>query len=376
MISFYQRIRILATISFDIYRKFFGNFRYKEEKLEFYLISWSFYAIIVLTEGLAGYPSAGGLCLSTNQAVSPVQYHKRLQRLGLTDNPFVPYADGRYFFPLADQAISYNSALTLVVEKPLKNINIVVADPLMGKTQLARRLYDRVNADDSLRATCVLISVRTITPANLVKTISSALGLPHISNNAERMNALHDHLVHQMREYGRSLFLIVDSEINLDSMNVLLEIGNWHLEIPRSRGKPINKSLVQFLLVGRRTSPFQTERMFPQLDTLTIQTNNSRTWGTPSILELANLLQKQVKAAGRETPLFTEGAIDMLIDTSGQIPGKLMQLADLALRNLTASSDPVISEKHLKGIVALDSSPDDQRGDYEPDMAEELVEEY
>lgn len=305
-------------------------------------------------------------------ALEPFQYHKRLQRLGLVDNPFCPYDDGRYFFPLAEQALSYNDAISLVVEKPLKNINIIVGNPQMGKTQLARRLHSVIRSDPSLKAQSILISGKPVTPANLVKIIASTLGLPHISNNAERMEALRNYLVKQMEERGESLFLVIDTEINLDAMNILLEIGNWYLEFKRPRGKPVNKSLVQVLLIGRRTSPFYAERMFPQIDSLTLQTNNSRTWGTPSILELANLLKKQVVAAGRSEPLFTDEAVDLLIEASQRVPGKLMELANQALLELIKSNGSIITEEMVPdGLdITPPSSQEENTADVQMDMPE------
>ncbi len=284
----------------------------------------------------------------------PVYYAKRLQRLGIVENPFAAYQDGHYFYPLTDQRLRMIEILALVAEKPLENIIQLISDPQLGKTSLARRLTQIVKADPNYYADSVLFTDEHVTPANMVKAISAELGLVTQSKKHEdRLKELNEYLERQMQAQRKSLFVVIDADINPDALDTLLNMANWHSEIRRSqRSKPVTFSLVQIALFGRKNASFYVKRRLPLFDVLNRLTRNILSLGLPPIHELSELLERQVRAAGRETPLFTEDALNLLVDESGQVPGRLIDLANQCFLALAESNENVINPRLVSRVLS------------------------
>lgn len=294
--------------------------------------------------------------------IDPVVYANRLQRLGLIENPYLDYPDGRYFFPLVEQRIVYQEMLSLIAQKPSRNISLILADPRMGQSALARRVAGTAAANHGLNAYSELISGESgnITPAKMVKQICASLEIEASTHN-ERLQGLRERLLADMERYGRSLFVTVDGEITPEALQTIRLMADWLGESPPEAGhsgQGPDKSLLQFALFGRKSSVFYQELQLPMLFPMT---HTVRVLGMPSIQELADLIERQAQAAGRSQPLFTNGAVDLLVEQSHRVVGRLMNLAARALHALILSNDTVINERVVRSVTGGDEPPEPAR---------------
>lgn len=295
------------------------------------------------------------------------QYAKRLQRLGLSENPFLPYRDGRYFFPLTDQQLAYQEILSLIAEKPIKNIFALIGARKMGKSAIARWVYETANTDTDLRTFTIFFDTDTVslTPAKMVKIIFASLGIEDFpTKHKDRMNMLSEFLEEQMLKHFRSLFIIVDGDLSADALTTLKEMANWNVEFstttsPR-KGKIVSRSMVQMALFGNFNVSYSPQKEIPSL----FPWATVRTLALPLIQELANLLDLQTKRAGRSTPLFTEPAVDILLEQSERVPGVFIELANRAFHKLVASNETTLTEQIVR--AALSEPPVEEGEDASP----------
>ncbi len=258
---------------------------------------------------------------------------KRMQRLGLIENPFLSYPDGRYFFACHEHLTLYMEVLRIVAEKRKRGIALIRGDSGTGKSILARRLAGVAFPGSDLNALGVLIDGELSTPTALVRKINAALDLPTERTYEGRVALLRD-LVDQLGAQNQSLFLAIDSPIKADVLGTLLEMAAWN------NG---NLHLVQMAIFSS-DNVFSLEEKRPAL---TQYVGFRNTLGPLTWRSASDMVDARVRMAGRVAPLFTDDALDSLIEISRGVPGMLLNIANQAFQMLLDSNEEIITDSMI-----------------------------
>lgn len=255
---------------------------------------------------------------------------KKIQRLGLTENPFLPYPDGRFFFPCTEHQTLYQEILRLITEKRKRCLALVRGDAGTGKSILARRLAGVAFPGSDVDATGILLQGEFFTPTALVRQINAELALPTERTYEGRMALLRAE-VEKMGAHGESLFLSMDAIIKPDVVHAILEMAGWHLD---------HQHLVQMAIFSS-DNVFALEEKRP---TLTQHVGFRNTLGPLTWRSATDLIDARVRMAGRIAPLFTDDALNSLIEVSRAIPGNIIHIANRALQIIMDNNEEIITE--------------------------------
>jgi type II secretory pathway predicted ATPase ExeA len=255
---------------------------------------------------------------------------KRLQRLGFIENPFLSYPDGRYFYPCHEHQTLYQEVLRIIVEKRRRGIALVRGDAGTGKSMLARRLVGTAFPSSDVNAIGVLLHKKISTPTTLVRMINSALDLPTERTYEGRLDILR-RFAESLGSEGNSLFISIDAEVKPDVVATLVDMASWQQD---------EQHLVQFALFSD-DNVFSLEEKRPSL---TQYVGFRNTLGPLTWRSASDLVDARIRMAGRVAPLFTDDALDTLIEVSRGTPGNLMEIANRALQILLGDNQDIITE--------------------------------
>ncbi len=265
---------------------------------------------------------------------------KRLQRLGLLENPYSPYADARYFHPCIEHATLYQEILRMAADPSGKSLALVMGSPGTGKTTLAWRLAHAVfpNADVSLQG--VLVEGEIETPTVFIRKVNEALELETRKSLEDRMKLLYDFTLQATRS-GSGLFIVVDASPDAAIFYTILEILQWKA--------PEGTPLMVRVAVFSAENLFALEGKKPELSELI---GVRHTLGNLSFASASSVVETRAKMAGRSAPLFSPDALNELTDSSQGHPARLIELANRAFILLLQSNESSIDLPMLMAAKA------------------------
>jgi general secretion pathway protein A len=154
------------------------------------------------------------------------------QHFGLSEQPFGNAADGRFFY----ESEQHQEAMVRIQHSvsTMKGFTVVIGGPGAGKTLLARRVLEKLEAENAMYEAALLVIVHSEVTADwLLKKIANQLGVPNPSERKadllpqlfERLQAIHD--------AGKKAVVIIDEANMLKSREVFEEFrGLSNLEVP------------------------------------------------------------------------------------------------------------------------------------------------
>ena len=258
----------------------------------------------------------------------------RLQRLGLIENPFLNYPDGRYFYPCHEHQTLYQEVLRIIKEKQKRGVALVRGEHGTGKSILSRRLTSVAFIGGDVDAIGVHLDGEINTPTAFVRQINSSLNLPTERKYEGRLAILKD-FVTQITQNETSLFLSIDTNLHIDVINTIIEMADWQTEN--------NQHMVQFAIFSKNNLFSMEEKR----SHLTQYVGFRNTLGPLTWQSASELIDARVRMCGRAAPLFTDDALDSLIEISRGIPGKLLTIANNSLKRLIANNDEIITEAYV-----------------------------
>jgi general secretion pathway protein A len=246
----------------------------------------------------------------------------RLERLGLKEDPFKLSADPRYLYLGPEHLAVYRQAQGVVSRR--RGLALFSGDMGMGKSSLARRIYDLYAAEDNV----IISYIHTASfksAMDAARQISVSLGLPTQRSFQRQMDTL-ERLMADEYTRGRNLVIILDDAqmMEPEALEVLHRLYNFDYDA----------KVVQILAFGQRemNSLFETNKAV-----------NARVFVRLALppLTLSSSLQMvlfRLNVAGRGEPFIDDDAFEYLYERSQGVPREIIRLCALST-DLVMQSD-------------------------------------
>lgn len=259
----------------------------------------------------------------------------RLERLGLKEDPFTLSADPRYLY-LGDEHLAvYRQAQGVIVRR--RGLSLIIGDMGMGKSSLARRLYD-VYAPEENTVIAYIHTAAFKSAMDAARQVSASMSIHAKRSFQNQMEALEEASAEFYRQ-GKNVVLLLDDAqlMHRDALEVIHRIYNFEYDT----------KVVQVLAFGQQelTDLFASDkavnsRVFTRmvLPPLTL----------PSALQMV-LFRLQV--AGRSDPLISDDAFEMLYDRSGGVPREIVRLCALSTDKLLEVNESLVSAEVMAEVI-------------------------
>jgi general secretion pathway protein A len=251
----------------------------------------------------------------------------RLERLGLKEDPFTLSADPRYLYLGPEHFAVYRQVQGVIARR--RGLALVTGDMGMGKSSLARRLYD-VYAPDEAVSIHYIHTAAFKSAMDASRQVSLAMGLPAQRSLQRQMEALELAMVEAYRAGRNVVLLLDDAQLMVrDALEVIHRLYNFDYDA----------KVIQILAFGQQelTDLFQADkavnaRIFVRMVLPPL--------ALPSALQMI-LFRLQV--AGRSEPLIADDAFEVLYEKSQGVPREIVRLCALATDRLLQTEESIIN---------------------------------
>jgi type II secretory pathway predicted ATPase ExeA len=261
-----------------------------------------------------------------------------LAHFGLKDSPFTLTPDVDYFFPSHEHSNIIGS-----IEFALRRdcgIVKVVGEVGTGKTLLCRLLMKKLVENEAV----AYINAPQADEQSIIRSICREFGLPH-DDEAGNLYAVLNHFLLEQHEQGRLVVIVVDEAQHLGhgGLEALRLVSNLETE---------KKKLLQIVLFGQtELDELLAHQSLRQLNQRIVFSLNTKPLAPG---ETKRYVQHRVRVSRRqgvEYPLFTEGALNVIVRRSGGIPRVINILADKALLVAFSCGSPTVLAAHVAEAV-------------------------
>ncbi len=262
----------------------------------------------------------------------------RLERFGLKEDPFKLSADPRYLYLGPEHLAVYRQAQGVILRR--RGLALISGEMGMGKSSLARRLYD-VYASETAMEICYIHTADFRSAMDAARRISS--GLVNLRVEPQRslqrqMQLLELRMVESYTGGKNVIVLLDDAQLMVsEALEVIHSLYNFDYDT----------KVVQILAFGQRemSSLFETNRAV-----------NDRVFVRLVLppLTLASALQMvmfRLRVAGRNESLIDDNAFELLYERSQGVPRDIIRLCALATDSLLQSDETMISLNIVREVV-------------------------
>jgi general secretion pathway protein A len=259
----------------------------------------------------------------------------RLDRLGLKEDPFKLSADPRYLYLGPEHLAVYRQAQAVISRR--RGLALITGDMGMGKSSLARRLYDVYAAEEGIEI-CYIHTAAFRSAMDGARQISTGLGVPPQRSFQRQMEGLEEMMARSYTTHRNVVVILDDAQLmQSEALEVIHRLYNFDYDA----------KVVQILAFGQSemTSLFETNRAV-----------NARVFVRLILppLTLASALQMvmfRLRVAGRNEALINDDAFEVLYEKSQGIPREIIRLCALATDRLLQSEEPVISGEIAREVT-------------------------
>ncbi|MCB2160563.1 AAA family ATPase [bacterium] len=249
---------------------------------------------------------------------------RNLEKLGLNDQPFRISADPRFLYISPEINGVINRYLDLMEYE--EGLGVILGDVGVGKTSLARRLFDIANAEDNNFRPIFLHTATYSTAFIAAREISRALGIPTRRTYKDQLNEIEKWIL-AIRSQGANPVLFIDDAhfMSVDALNTIQNLINFD-----ARSKAIQIILFGQLELGAILALEETKSIYKRIVV----------WETLVNFPLARMIEMlnwRVEIAGRKSPLFTSEALREIYRISAGNPRDSVNLSNEALRRTLLS---------------------------------------
>jgi general secretion pathway protein A len=259
----------------------------------------------------------------------------RLERLGLKEDPFKLSADPRYLYLGPEHLAVYRQAQGVISRR--RGLALITGDMGMGKSSLARRLYDVYASEENILI-CYIHTAAFKSAMDAARQISNALGVPPQRSFQRQMEGL-ERLMADAYTGGRNVVILLDDAqlMNSEALEVIHRLYNFDYDA----------KVVQTLSFGQSemTGLFEPNKAV-----------NARVFVRLALppLTLGSALQMvifRLRVAGRNEALIDDDAFELLYERSGGVPREIIRLCALATDRLLESDETIIHREVVREVV-------------------------
>jgi general secretion pathway protein A len=250
----------------------------------------------------------------------------RLDRLGLKEDPFKLSADPRYLYLGPEHLAVYRQAQGVISRR--RGLALITGDMGMGKSSLARRLFDVYTSEDKVDI-CYIHTAAFKSAMDAARQISASYGISPQRSFQRQMDSM-ERMMADAYTAGRNVVILLDDAQLMDSeaLEVIHRLYNFDYDA----------KVVQILAFGQ-------SEMVPLFETN--KAVNARVFVRLALppLTLASALQMvlfRLRVAGRNEPLIDDEAFEVLYEKSQGVPREIIRLCALATDYLLQSDSTMV----------------------------------
>jgi type II secretory pathway predicted ATPase ExeA len=241
------------------------------------------------------------------------------QHFGLIEQPFGNAADGRFYY----ESQQHQEAMLRIQHSvsTMKGFTVIIGGPGAGKTLLARRVLEKLEAENEYEAALLVIVHSEVTADWLLKKIANQLGVPNPSEKKadllpqlfERLQAIHD--------AGKKAVVIIDEANMLKSREVFEEFrGLSNLEVP-------GRKLISVVLFGLPDLETNMAVDPPLVQRIAVKLNIKPL----DAASTAAYVKHRMAVAGAKRDVFDDAALEAMHRLAQGVPRLINTLGDNAL---------------------------------------------
>jgi len=259
----------------------------------------------------------------------------RLESLGLKEDPFKLSADPRYLYLGPEHLAVYRQAQGVISRR--RGLALITGGMGMGKSSLARRLYDVYASEENLEV-CYIHTAAFKSAMDAPRQISNSLGVRPQRSFQRQMETL-EQMMADAYTAGRNVVVLLDDAqlMHSDALEVIHRMYNFDYDA----------KVAQVLSFGQSemTPLFETNRAV-----------NARVFVRLALppLTLASALQMvlfRLRVAGRSEPLIDDDAFEALYSSSDGVPREIIRLCALATDYLLQVEGTMINIDVLREVL-------------------------
>jgi general secretion pathway protein A len=261
----------------------------------------------------------------------------RLERLGLKEDPFKLSADPRYLYLGPEHLAVYRQAQGVIARR--RGLILITGDMGMGKSSLARRLYDVYASEDSVDI-CYIHTAAFKSAMDASRQISSALDIPPQRSFQRQMESL-EHSMASAYTAGKNVIILLDDAqlMNSEALEVIHRLYNFDYD----------SKVVQIIAFGQsemntlfETNKAVNSRVFVRLvlPPLTLS----------SALQMVNF---RLSVSGRNESLIDDDAFELLYERSQGVPREIIRFCALAVDALLESEETTVNRSIVREVINL-----------------------
>lgn len=261
----------------------------------------------------------------------------RLERLGLKEDPFKLSADPRYLYLGPEHLAVYRQAQAVISRR--RGLALITGEMGMGKSSLARRLYDVYASEENVEI-CYIHTAAFKSAMDASRQLSSALGMAPQRSLQRQMDGLEKFMA-EAYTAGKNVIVLLDDAQLMESeaLEVIHRLYNFDYD----------SKVVQILAFGQTemNALFETNKAV-----------NARVFVRLALppLTLSSALQMvlfRISVAGRNESLIDDDAFEMLYEHSQGVPREIIRLCNLAIDSLIQSEETIINRAIVREVVKL-----------------------
>jgi len=260
----------------------------------------------------------------------------RLERFGLKEDPFKLSADPRYLYLGPEHLAVYRQAQGVITRR--RGLALITGEMGMGKSSLARRLYDVYASDEESMVICYIHTAAFKSAMDAARQISMPLKVPLQRSFQRQMEELERRMVMAYTSHQNVVILLDDAQrMESEALEVIHRLYNFDYDA----------KVVQILAFGQSemNSLFETD-----------ESVNARVFVRLVLppLTLASALQMvifRLRVAGRNEPLINDDAFELLYESSQGVPREIIRLCALATDDLLRSDETTISLNIVREVI-------------------------
>lgn len=253
-------------------------------------------------------------------------------------HPFASAPDERFYFdsPQHSKAIIKLTHAT----KEMVGLAILLGDIGTGKTMLSRRLLDILTSTEEFEVALLVIIHSEITPIWFLKKIGNQFGVElKTDSRVEIISSIYEELM-KLKEEGKKSLVLIDEANMLQKKEIMEELrGLLNIQVEEGH-------LITFILFGL---PEMEDNL--KLDKPLSQRVSMRIVLDPLSSESTKqYIKHRLSVAGRDNPLFTDEAMELIHKFSKGKPRMINTICDNILLEGYLLKKPLIDEQLVKEV--------------------------